>query len=173
MGGFNLVESICGAIKWLPLAKGRLYWAWRWQSKADCLSRYPQRIENTREGRLLELRGYLKKLLYYGTDHFSPPIRAFRDHFPVKIGRYGARNAPRASILPKKQSPKALQGRLQLVPSVPQGGKLRATCFSASSCQARTLDRARHRPARASASGLGSCLSALRGYDLSISGLFF
>jgi len=62
-----------------------------------------------------------------------------------------------------------LQGRLQLAPSVPQGGKLGATCFSAASCQARTQDRARHRPDRASASGLGSCLSALRGYDLSIS----
>ena len=82
-------------------------------------------------------------------------VRAFQGHFSFKIGRFGAYNGPRASILPKKRPPKALQGRLQLAPSVPQGGKLGATCFSASSCQTRTLDRARHRPDRASAFGPG------------------
>jgi REP element-mobilizing transposase RayT len=30
--------------------------------RPDCLSRYPQRIENTRDGRLLELRGHLEKI---------------------------------------------------------------------------------------------------------------
>ena len=47
------------------------------------------------------------------------------------------------------------------------------TCFRRPTCQARTLDRACHRPERASASGLGSGLAALRGYDLSILGHIF
>jgi hypothetical protein len=82
-------------------------------------------------------------------------VRAFRDHFSGFFGRFGAYNGPRALISPSKRPPQALQGRLQLAPSVPQGEKLGATCFSASSCQARTQDRARHRPDRASAFGPG------------------
>jgi hypothetical protein len=58
-------------------------------------------------------------------------VRAFQGHFPVKIGRSGAKNAPRAAISPKNRPPKALQGRLQLAPSVPLRVKLGATCLTA------------------------------------------
>jgi len=43
----------------------------------------------------------------------------------------GAINAPRAAISPKKWPKKALQGRLQLAPSLALRVKLGATCFSA------------------------------------------
>ena len=58
-------------------------------------------------------------------------VRAFQGHFLVKIGRFWAYGGPRDPILPKKRPSKALQGRLQLAPSVPLRGKLGATCFSA------------------------------------------
>jgi hypothetical protein len=58
-------------------------------------------------------------------------VRAFQGHFSGKIGRFGAENGPRASILPKKRPQKALQGRLQLAPSVPLRVKLGATCLTA------------------------------------------
>ena len=58
-------------------------------------------------------------------------VRAFQGHFLGKIGRFGAANGPRASILPKKRPSKALQGRLQLAPSVPLRVKLGATCLTA------------------------------------------
>jgi len=58
-------------------------------------------------------------------------VRAFQGHFLVKIGRFWAYGGPRDPILPKKRPPKALQGRLQLAPSVPLRVKLGATCFTA------------------------------------------
>ena len=58
-------------------------------------------------------------------------VRAFQGHFLGKIGRFWAYGGPRASILPKKRPPKALQGRLQLAPSVPLRVKLGATCLTA------------------------------------------
>ena len=58
----------------------------------------------------------------------SAPFQAiFRAHF----GALGAKNAPRACISPKKWPKKALQGRLQLAPSVPLRVKLGATCLTA------------------------------------------
>ena len=58
----------------------------------------------------------------------SAPFQAiFRAHF----GALGAKNAPRACISPKKCPQKALQGRLQLAPSVPLRVKLGATCLTA------------------------------------------
>ncbi len=58
-------------------------------------------------------------------------VRAFQGHFLGKIGRFWAYGGPRASILPKKRPSKALQGRLQLAPSVPLRVKLGATCLTA------------------------------------------
>ena len=58
-------------------------------------------------------------------------VRAFQVHFLVKIGRFWAYGGPRDPILPKKRPPKALQGRLQLAPSVPLRVKLGATCLTA------------------------------------------
>ena len=58
-------------------------------------------------------------------------VRAFQGHFLVKIGRFWAYGGPRDPILPKKRPSKALQGRLQLAPSVPLRVKLGATCLTA------------------------------------------
>jgi len=58
-------------------------------------------------------------------------VRAFQGHFLGKIGRFWAYGGPRASISPKKLPQKALQGRLQLAPSVPLRVKLGATCLTA------------------------------------------
>ena len=58
-------------------------------------------------------------------------VRAFQGHFLGKIGRFWAYGGPRDPILPKKRPSKALQGRLQLAPSVPLRVKLGATCLTA------------------------------------------
>ena len=58
-------------------------------------------------------------------------VRAFQGHFLGKIGRFWAYGGPRDPILPKKRSSKALQGRLQLAPSVTLRVKLGATCLTA------------------------------------------
>jgi len=58
-------------------------------------------------------------------------VRAFSGHFRAHFGALGAKNAPRAFISPKKWPQKALQGRLQLAPSVPLRVKLGATCLTA------------------------------------------
>ena len=58
-------------------------------------------------------------------------VRAFQAHFSFKIGRFGAQNGPRDSILPEKRPPKALQGRRQLVPRLFAARKTRDHLLSA------------------------------------------
>ena len=90
-------------------------------------------------------------------------VRAFQGHFLGKIGRFWAYGGPRASILPKKRPPKALQAACNS-PRVSRSRKTRGhLLFGGLACQARTLDRARHRPDRASAFGTGVRPSAFRG----------
>ena len=58
-------------------------------------------------------------------------VRAFPGHFSALSGAPGPKNGPPRPHFTKKRPQKALQGRLQLAPSVPLRGKLGATCFTA------------------------------------------
>ena len=92
------------------------------------------------------------------------PSAPFQTIFRAHFGALGAKNAPRAFISPKKWPQKALQGRLQLAPSVSLRVKLGATCLTAAYLPgADSGPRPAPSRPRKARSVLGSCLSALRG----------
>ena len=70
--------------------------------------REPNPASDLRSGYRLRLRASFKSA---ETADFQRrlSVRAFQGHFLGKIGRFGAYGGPRASILPKKRPPKALQ----------------------------------------------------------------
>ncbi len=94
----------------------------------------------------------------------SAPSKAI---FRSKSVALGPKMAPATQFCPKN----GLRRRCKAAGN--SSGSRRTTCFRRPACQARTQDRARHRPDRASAFSPGVGPLALRGYDLSISGVIF
>ena len=81
-------------------------------------------------------------------------VRTFSGHFSASFRRSGPLHGPRACISSQKWPQKALQGRRQLVRQPPDH-----LLFGGLACQARTHDRAWHRPDRAErvGTGVGPC----------------
>ena len=96
----------------------------------------------------------------------SAPSKAI---FRALSGALGAINAPRALFSPSKRSPKALQGRLQLAPSLALRVKLGATCLTAAYLPgADSGPRPAPSRPRGARSGLGSRPLGAPRHDLSI-----